>query len=239
MNRTVIRLTTRGMLGGRRIFLVAAMAIVLIGLAVIVRAYSGDPLSERDVAGFIQPLALAAVMPLFGLIVGTGAIGPEIDDGSIIHLLSKPVSRATIVQSKLVVALSATVLFAVLPTMIATLTLGGSLELALAIGVGALAAGAVYSVLFMLLAILTRHAVIIGLVYALLWEGLIGSLMPGAREISVRQWALSVTDAMAEPGVFTSHVGIVLAVSLIIGGLTLGTWYAGERLRVLTLASDD
>jgi ABC-2 type transport system permease protein len=215
------------------------MAVVLLGLAVIIRAYSGEPLSERDVAEFIQPLALAAVMPLFGLIVGTGAIGPEIDDGSIIHLLSKPVSRATIVQSKLLVALSATVLFAVLPTVAAALILGGGLNLALAIGVGALAAGAVYSVLFMLLAILTRHAVIIGLVYALLWEGLIGSLMPGAREISVRQWALSVTDAMAEPGVFTSHISLVLAVTFIVGGFALGTWYAGERLRVLTLASDD
>jgi ABC-2 type transport system permease protein len=93
--------------------------------------------------------------------------------------------------------------------------------------------------MFMLLAILTRHAVIIGLGYALVWESLVGSLVPGARNLSVQQWALAVTDALASPGLITANVGLVLAVTLIIGGFVAATWYAGLRLRVLTLATDD
>ncbi|HEX6196479.1 MAG TPA: ABC transporter permease subunit [Jiangellaceae bacterium] len=237
MNRTVIRITAQGMLGGRRGILVVTLGTLVLVVAVLMRSLS--TLSDRELAEFLGAVSLTMLMPLFGLIVGTGAIGPEIDDGSVIHLLSKPVSRATIVQSKLVVALGATIAFAVLPTVAAALIMGGSAGLALAIGVGAFAAGAVYCVLFMLLAILTRHAVIIGLAYALIWESLVSSLVPGAREISIRQWALSVTDAMAEPGVFTSHVGLVLAVTLIVGGFVLGTWYAGERLRVLTPVGEE
>lgn len=237
MNRTVLRLTAQAMLGGRRILLVSAMAVVLIGLALLVRIL-GD-ISEPDIAAFLQVVSLATLMPLFGLIVGTGTIGPEIDDGSIIHLLSKPVPRPVIVHSKLAVAVMATVAFAVVPTALAALIMGASGSLALALAVGSLAAGAVYCVMFMLLAILTRHAVIIGLGYALIWESLVGSLVPGARNLSVQQWALAVTDALATPGLITAHVGLVLAVTLIIGGFVAATWYAGSRLRVLTLATDD
>ena len=40
-------------------------------------------------------------MPLLGLIAGTGAIGPEIDEGSIVYLLAKPLNRYSIVVTKL------------------------------------------------------------------------------------------------------------------------------------------
>jgi ABC-2 type transport system permease protein len=237
VNRTVIRLTVQAMLGGRRVLLVSAIAVILLALGGLVRLIGG--ISDPEIAQFLQVVSLATLMPLFGLIVGTGTIGPEIDDGSIIHLLAKPVSRAVIVQSKLVVAVAATVAFAVLPTVLAALIMGASASLALALGVGSLAAGAVYCVLFMLLAILTRHAVIVGLAYALIWESLVGSLVPGARNLSVQQWALSISDAIAAPGLMSSHIGLMLALTLLVGGFAAATWYAGMRLRVLTLATDD
>jgi ABC-2 type transport system permease protein len=237
VNRTVVRLTAQAMLGGRRVLLVSAVAVVLLALGILVRLIGG--ISEPEIAQFIQVVSLATLMPLFGLIVGTGTIGPEIDDGSIIQLLSKPVSRTVIVQSKLVVAVAATVAFAVVPTVLAALIMGAGASLTLALGIGSLAAGAVYCVLFMLLAILTRHAVIIGLAYALIWESLVGSLVPGARNLSVQQWALSISDAIASPGLISSHVGFGLAVTFMAGGFAAATWYAGTRLRILTLATED
>ncbi|MEN5073512.1 ABC transporter permease subunit [Isoptericola cucumis] len=237
MNRTIVRLTARGMLGGRRVWLLAALALLLVGIAVLARVLV--PVSDADAAALLQGVSFATFLPLFGLIVGTGAIAPEIDDGSIVHLLSKPVSRHTIVQSKLAVAVGATVVFAVLPTMLAAVVLGAGPSTVLAFGAGALAAGAVYSVAFLLLSILTRHAVIIGLLYALMWESLVGSFVPGARNLSVQQWALSVTGAIAPPGLVTANVALGLACALIVGVLVAATWYAGSRLRVLTLAAEE
>ncbi|GAA1739071.1 ABC transporter permease [Isoptericola hypogeus] len=237
MNGTVVRLTARGMLGGRRVWLLGALAVLLVGIAVLARVLV--PVSDTEAATLLQGIAFATFLPLFGLIVGTGAIAPEIDDGSIVHLLAKPVSRHTIVQSKLAVALGATIAFAVLPTVLAAAVLGLGPGAVLAFGVGALAAGAVYSVLFLLLSILTRHAVIIGLVYALLWESLVGSFVPGARNLSVQQWALSVTESLAPDGLVTANVGLGLACALIVGGFAAATWYAGARLRVLTLTGED
>lgn len=238
MNRTIIRLTTRGLLGERRVLLVLTLALLLVALATVLRVFA-EP-SEAQAAEFLRAVSLAAVMPLFGLIVGTGVIGPEIDDGSVTYLLSKPVPRSTIVHSKLAVAVAALVVFAVLPTALAGVIMSGGLSrLALAFGVGAFVAGAVYAVVFMLLAIVTRHAVILGLVYALAWESLVGSFVPGARNLSVQQWALSVTESLSDPGLVSANVGLGVAVVLALGVFVAGTWYAGQRLRVLTLAGED
>ncbi len=38
---------------------------------------------------------------------------------------------------------------------------------------------------------LSRNAVVIGLLYALIWESLVGTFVPGAQTLSVQQWALA------------------------------------------------
>ena len=53
-----------------------------------------------DNAGtIIGTFALGTLMPLIGLLAGTGSIAPEIDDGSIIYVLAKPIRRGTIIIS--------------------------------------------------------------------------------------------------------------------------------------------
>ncbi len=179
-------------------------------------------------------------MPLFGLIVGTGVIGPEIDDGSIVYLLSKPISRPTIIMSKLVVAATGTVLFAALPTFVAGLVMSGTADrIALGFGVAALVASVAYSAIFLLLSVVTRHAVVYGLAYALIWEGLLGSFVPGARTLSVQQWSLSLTEAISTRDLVSSDVRLAVAGVLLAVVIVGATWYAGQRLRVLSLAGEE
>ncbi len=238
MNRTIIRLTARGLLGGRRLLLVLALALLLVALAIVLRVFA-EP-SDGQVAEFLRAVSLGAVMPLFGLIVGTGVLGPEIDDGSVVYLLSKPLPRSTIILSKLAVAVAATLGFAVIPTVLAAAVMtGGSAGITVAFGVGAFVAGTVYCVIFMLLTVVTRHAVVLGLVYALGWESLVGSFIPGARNLSVQQWALSVTESLSEPGVLAAHVGLASAIALAVAVFVGGTWLASQRLRVLNLTAEE
>ena len=46
-------------------------------------------------------LGLAVVLPVIALIVGTGVLGSEIDDGTIVHILTKPLPRRDIILAKL------------------------------------------------------------------------------------------------------------------------------------------
>ncbi|HEY3261780.1 MAG TPA: ABC transporter permease [Pseudonocardiaceae bacterium] len=238
MNTTIAAITLRAMVGRRRAVLLLAMPVILLGLAVALRltGVAGVGTSRAVLGAF----ALGTLVPLLGLIIGTGVIGPEIDDGSIVYLLAKPVSRFVIVFTKLVVAVGCVAVFAAVPTLAAGLIMAGDRRgLALGYGVGALVGGAVYCAVFLMLGVLTRHAVVVGLLYALLWESLIGGYVPGARTLSVRQWAVSVTSAVAEHGAVPADVRLRVAVPLLLVAAVAATWYAGWRLRSLALTSDE
>ncbi|MFF8275619.1 ABC transporter permease subunit [Streptomyces lateritius] len=237
-NPTVARLTYRALLGRRRALILFALPALLLLIAAAVRAFNGadDQIAADVLGGF----ALATMVPLIGVIAGTGAIGPEIDDGSIVYLLSKPVKRPTIIFTKLIVAIAVTMVFSAVPTFLAGMILNGNgQQVAVAYTVAALVASIAYSALFLLLGTVSRHAVVIGLVYALVWEALFGSLISGAKTLSVQQWALAVAEKVSGEGLVTSEVGLSTALALLIGVTIAATWYAGQKLRTLKLAGEE
>jgi len=237
-NPTVARLTYRALLGRRRAAILFVLPALLIVISLAVRAFSGadDQVTSDVLGGF----AIATMVPLIGVIAGTGAIGPEIDDGSIVYLLSKPLKRPSIILTKLIVAIAVTMAFSAIPTLVAGLILNGNGgQIAVAYTIAALVASIAYSALFLLLGTVSRHAVVIGLVYALVWEALFGSLVPGARTLSVQQWALALAEKVAGQDAVSSDVGLPLAVVLLVAVTCVATWYAGRRLRSLTLAGEE
>ncbi|MFJ9211356.1 putative integral membrane protein [Streptomyces sp. L-9-10] len=237
-NPTVARLTYRALLGRRRAAILFVLPALLILIAAAVRGFNG--LDDQVASDVLGGFALATMVPLIGVIAGTGAIGPEIDDGSIVYLLSKPVKRSTIIFTKLIVAIAVTMAFSAIPTFIAGYILNGNgQQIAIAYTVAALVASIAYSALFLLLGTVSRHAVVIGLVYALVWETLFGSLVPGARTLSVQQWSLALAQKIGDGTTITSDVGLPLAVVLLVGVSAAATWYAGQKLRTLTLAGEE
>lgn len=237
LNGTVIRLTRRGLLGRRRALLLLLLPAVLLLLAITLRLTVGqdDQISRSLLGG----LALGTLIPLLCLIAGTGVLGPEIDDGSIVYLLSKPISRPSIVLSKLLVAVLTVTAFGAAPTLVAGLVLSGSSgNIAVGFAVGVLVAGLTYCALFLLLAVLTRNAVIIGLLYALVWETVVGQFVPGAQVLSIQQWALAVTREIVG-GEVKAAVSLPVAITCLAAVFFASTWYAGWRLRSLTLTSDE
>lgn len=242
MNGTVARLTVSSLLGRRRALLLLAMPVVLLLLALAVRTFNGR--EDGNAVGLLGGFALGTLVPLVALIAGTGAIAPEIDDGSILYLLSKPLSRHSILRTKLVVAIAVAVGFGAVSVLLAGLLLSGtSNRLALAYAAGAAVACIAYCALFVLLSVLTRNAVVVGLVYVLLWESLVGGLVPGAQALSVQQWALAVTakvvGAPAQDLGLSSAVGVTTG-AVLLAVVTLGaTWFAGHRLRSLRITGED
>lgn len=235
---TVARLTYRALLGRRRALILFVLPLLLLVIAVAARLFSGaDDQSAVEVLG---NFGLATMVPIIGVIAGTGAIGPEIDDGSVLYLLAKPVKRPTIILTKLIVAIAVTMAFSAIPTLIAGFVLNGNgQQIAVAYTVAALVASIAYAAIFLLLGTVTRHAVVFGLVYALVWEALFGSLVPGARTLSVQQWSLSLAERIAGGDLISSDVGLPLSVVLLAAVTGLATWYAGQKLRTLKLAAGE
>jgi len=242
MNSVVMHLTMRGLLGRRRAVLLVLLPLLLLLMAGLVRwASGGEPVSTVKLT---NEFALGTLLPLMCLLIGTGVIGTEIDDGSIVYLLAKPVPRRTILWSKLIVAWGATLVFAVLP-IIAAVEIAGDegTRLGWAYGVTAALAALAYTAVFVALSVVTRNVVIIGLLYALLWETVLGGYVPGVRNVSVRQWALAAAERIlgdrAPAWGVTSDVSLTAALVLLaattIGAIAL----AVRRLQTLPLTTRD
>ena len=235
---TIVRLGVRSVFGRRRGILLFLLPLVLVGLAVLVRVLVGDDLGAA--ADTLYGLGLVVIVPLVALLATTGVLAPEIDDGSIAYLLAKPISRHTIVVSKLVVAASCVLLFAAVPMLIAGLVLAlDDPQLGAGFALGSLAGGLAYCAVFALLSVMTRHAVVVGLIYMLIWEGLLGGLLDGVRWLSVTRWAGAIIDQVTDEINLVEGLGTVYAVVATVIVVVAGTWLTGRKLRAFNLTGDE
>ena len=236
-NATIIGLTVRNGLGTRRTVVLVILPVILIGLAITVRALVG--VDQDATIGVMVGLGLTVVLPLVALIAGTSVLAAEVDDGSIVYLLAKPISRHTIVVSKYVVALTATILFTTLPIMLAGAIMTGELRGAIGYAAGALLGAFAYSAIFLLLSAVTRHAVAAGLLYVLIWEGLLGGLLTGVRWLSVGAWSTSLADSIVTDDILTKPVSPAYAIIATLVVTVGAVWLAGDRLRSFRLTGEE
>jgi ABC-2 type transport system permease protein len=225
-NPVIASITVRATLGRRRAFLFAIPAVVLIVLTLVLRAShpaGGDQWPSEVLGDF----GFSVLLPLTALIIGTGVLGAEIDDGSAIHLLATPVPRSTVVVTKFAVAAAMTMVFAAVPELIAGLIAPHTGKLAVALFAGALVGSVIYSAVWVAASVVTTRAIALGLLYVLIWEGLLATLVGGARILSVAHYSLGVANAiypdtnlMAGLNLTTS---VVLGVIVTVGALVLGS----------------
>ncbi|HEY4459949.1 MAG TPA: ABC transporter permease subunit [Pseudonocardiaceae bacterium] len=236
MNLTIAGLSLRALLGRRRALLLLPMPVLLIGLTLIAHFQSSST-DEWGPVVFAQ-LGLGVILPLTALIVGSSVLGLEIEDGTITHILAKPLPRSEIILAKLAVAWLVTTVATAIPLAIAGAIAGGA-ALALGVGLGAAVGALAYSAAFLALSLLTRRPVGVGLLYILLWENLLVRFVGGARVLSVREYAtvlargISGSDALPTADL-PAVAAAVLAAAFVVGGTVLAT----SRLRRFTLTGE-
>jgi ABC-2 type transport system permease protein len=236
LNPVIIALTFRATMGRKRALLFAIPAVLLIAISALLTAVARSGSWPPE---FLGQFGFSVVLPLTALIIGTSVLGAEIDDGSVVHLLATPVSRAEVVLSKFVVAAVLTIAFAAIPEYLAALIAKGpASSLAVGLAAGALAASVVYNALFVLLSVLTTRAIAVGLLYLLVWEGLLANLVPGVGLLSAGQYGLSVANSIAHNPALHAHVGLgtalVMGVIVTVVCLTLCT----RRLAAFSIKGD-
>jgi len=205
---TIANVTLRALLGRRRtlLMLLVAGAPVLLGL--IVRANGPRP---ESLVGALDGLIITSVLPIVALIFGTAALGSELDDGTAVHILTKPIPRWVIVVPKLLVAAGLTALMIVPSTILAGILIGGTgsreLGITFAFALAALIGSFVYVAIFVALSAATSRGLVIGLGYSLLWEGILAGALPGTQLLSVREYLRGIIATIGPHDTLTSVVG--------------------------------
>lgn len=180
-------------------------------------------------------LVTTTVLPLTSVLFGTSVLGDELEDGTIIYLLTKPVQRWLILLPKIAAAWLLTTVLVVASLVISVLIVmggdGGSIMLGfgVAAAIGALA----YAVVFTLLSIVTSRALIAGLIFVFIWEGAVTGIFEGVRYFSIRHYTLGIAEWLSNvPNDYLdAYVGGFTALILCVIVIVAGFAYANQRLR--------
>lgn len=227
--------TLRGLLGRRRAILMLLLAALPVLVGVLIRLGGG----RTDAPEILDTLVIRTVLPLIALIIGTSTIGSEIEDGTLVFLLVKPIPRWRTALAKIAVAAGLTAVLVVPPILMTGVLVGGfgaaSLATTFGYAVAAIAGGVAYVCAFTALGTVTSRALVVGLAYTLLWEGVLAGLLDGTRFLSIRQATLGLAAALTgeDPGVdaLDPVVAFAMILTVVVGSMALTT-IALQRFQV-------
>ena len=197
--------STKKLLLGKKViiaFLVALFVAAVMGYA---GHMSDVPL--EDGTNLMDTLILFFFMPVMAMIFGSSLIRDEIDDKSITHIATAPLDRAFsylgyYLPLGIAVAVSMVAISSV--GMLAFFGQHGvgseSFEIYLEFIALVVIGSFVYSSLFLMISVLFPKPVMVGLFYAFIWEGFIGSLPGVIQNASIKHYLRSVGSGWVDFG---------------------------------------
>ena len=184
-------------------------------------ALSGDPVDF--LMGRYDGLVAGLATPLIALLLGTSAFSAETDDGTLLYLVTTTTPRWWSVASRVLFASVLTGLLsavAVLGTGLIAVSTSNPEQVVSAYTIAVFYGGVTYAALFTMLALVTRRALVSGLVYVLFWEGALSQTFQGLQYLSIRTWMTAVAESLtpsgndsAGPSLLYALVGALLVVS--------------------------
>jgi ABC-2 type transport system permease protein len=218
VNRALLRFSLGQLLAGRRLLVVGLLvAVALVLPAVFAAGADVDPATFT--LELFRQLVLPVLLPVVALSFSTSSLGAELRDGTITNLVLKPISRPALLGAKYLAAVLAT-LVVLLPAEAAGHLIAagglGSTDLLAGIALATLVGTLAYCAVGLLLSLLIARALLVGLAYALLWEGAVVSVAPSASSLSIRGYTEGVLAAVLRGGGldFTVRLGPVSATVL-------------------------
>ena len=215
---TLLRFSLGQLLAGRRLVIIALLvALPLVLPAVFAAGADVDPATFT--LDLFRQLVLPVLLPVVALTFSTSALGSELRDGTVTNLLLKPIPRPAVLGAKYLAAVLSSLLVLLPAEAVGHVVAAGGLGstdllagMLLATVVGTLA----YCALGVLLSLLMARALLVGLAYALLWEGAVVSVAPSASSLSIRGYTEGVLAAVLRGGGLdlTTRLGPVSATVL-------------------------
>ena len=226
-------LTLRQLTGRWRLIIMTVLAALPVIIAWMMLDSSDAPTVQEFETAVLGAMLAGSITPLVVLAIGAAAFSNEVEDRTLANLTLSPVQRWQIVLPKLLGSITIAAPFiaasAFLTSGIAFL---GDPAAVTAVTVSAVAGVVLYASAFTFLGLLTTHAIGIGLLYIVLWEGFFAGYVQGVRLLSIRHYAISLMHGFDERRfAFMNHPGlpaVLIVVSLVAGGFF---WLAVRRLR--------
>lgn len=236
----IFRLSLRQLMGRWRILFIALLAALPTGIVLLVRLLGDDfSFDGGFVDGMIDGMVIAGVMPIVTIALATTAFGNEVEDRTLYFLMLKPISRVSIALAKLLAAFIVAAPLVVASGTVATVVAGGSGRAAAAIAIALVAGVAAYASVFTWAGLLTQRALAFGLVYMLVWEGLLSTFLEGIRYLSIRGYTLALLHGIDQKGFESIESRVIefpAAIVGIIAAIACFAFLTQYRLRTMDVS---
>jgi ABC-2 type transport system permease protein len=223
--RSVFVLTIRQLSGWRRLAIMAVLAALPVIFTLLLLAEGGETVREFE-SIVLGGMLAGSIIPLVVLAIAAAAFGNEVEDRTLANLTISPVPRWKIALPKLLATIAVAGPFIALSALAtAHFAFLGDATATMAVTVAALAGVAMYAAVFVCLGLLSPQAIGIGLLYIVLWEGLLSGFVAGVRLLSIRFYSVALMHGLDERRFAGSeHLSLPVVLTLIaivIGGSLL------------------
>jgi ABC-2 type transport system permease protein len=226
LNRTVMWVTLRGLFTRQRAITALVVSLIPLIIALSQKATHGAYNMEtgRFLVGMYKEFVIGTLLPLVAVVFGSSAFGNEMNDGTIVYTLVKPEPRWRVVLSKFVVASLATFVV-MIPAIFLPWTLVDKAEFPLSVPMvilgGAAIGSLLYSALFIALSIMSKRALVMGLVYIIVIEFTLSRQAAGVKSFSVRELVLTATSKLGEGNRWIGPADVTLETFYTMGTICL------------------
>ncbi len=204
---------------------VLAAAVILVSWAV---GASDSANPEEDALRVVVELGFAVMIPIVVLVFATASLGDMREDGTLVYLWLRPMTRWPVVVGACLAAFVISVPFTIVPVTVSAVVSGGSADLIY----GAMIAGFVgvvaYTAVFVLLGLLVKNAVVWGLTYILVWETVAAGFGTFPARMAIRGYTRSILTGKVglelELADVSLAAGIVVPLLIALGAIILGSW---------------
>lgn len=237
VNRRLVAHLFRRVLRPGRVVGLGALAAVP-GLVYGLTVLGGDPGDRVRTYHEITAFLTGGTLSIAALVIAAAVLREERDTGTLPYLYLQPIPRGVFAASALAAGAGAAVLLAGWGWAVGWVASGlatGSATTAVP-ALGAYLGSAVgYAAVFVPLGYLAPRAILVGLGYVFVWEGIVAALVGGAAQASIWRISMSIyADLTTLPGAAAEVLGPVLpgaggAVAKLVGVVAVGwliLWWA-------------
>lgn len=194
---SVYLLTLRQLSGKWRLIIMTVLASLPVLVAILVLHSEHAPSVGNFEDLVLSTMLAGSIAPLVVLAIGAAAFANEVEDRTLANLALTPIPRWKIVLPKLLATISIAGPFvaasAILTGWVAFL---GDPRAVMAVTISVLVGVALYASAFVWLGLVSLHAIGMGLLYIVLWEGFFSGFVSGMRLLSIRYYAIGVMHGL-------------------------------------------
>jgi ABC-2 type transport system permease protein len=212
---------------------VVVWVLIALFLYVLARVFLwvGPESSPRDTYATLSGILVFRLLPLASAIFSTGVISQEVEQKTIVYLLTRPVKRSTLLFARSLASITVVAGIGILSAIAVSVAVFGAGALSsdllyrdmVAIVVGSLA----YGSLFVLVSLLINRAMIICLLFAFAWETSVPNMPGEMYKLSITSYLTAIAERPA-----SSNDGLLSALS---GALNPNTIAASTAWPVMLL----